>query len=131
MIFFFLISHPKNKFYVDKIMSLSKKNYFVDCSNINLLEMCKIILNSKFLVGNNSGPTTLASALNIKSYNLVSSTSVNELSFGKTIPIVPDDYDEPTKNTIKKIGDNFIRSRELMRKITPEKVLNTILKDYK
>ena len=128
---FFLISHPKNKFYVDKIMSLSKKNYFVDCSHINLLEMCKIILNSNFLVGNNSGPTTLASALNIKSYNLVSGTSVKELRFGKTIPIVPDDYVDPADRTTKKIGDSFIKSRDEMRKITPEKVFNTILKVYK
>lgn len=128
---FFLISHPKNKFYVDKIISMSKKKYFIDCSHINLLEMCNIILNSNFFVGNNSGPTTLASALNIRSYNLVSSTSVKELKFGKTIPIVPDDYVEPTDSTIKKIGDNFIKSRDQMKKITPQKVFNTIFNSYK
>jgi heptosyltransferase-2 len=128
---FFLISHPKNKFYVDKIISMSKKKYFIDCSHINLLEMCNIILNSNFFVGNNSGPTTLASALNIRSYNLVSSTSVKELKFGKTIPIVPDDYVEPTESTIKKIGDNFIKSRDQMKKITPQKVFNTIFNSYK
>ena len=27
---FFLISHPKNKSYVDKIISLTDRNYFVD-----------------------------------------------------------------------------------------------------
>ena len=128
---FFLISHPKNKFYVDKIISMSKKKYFIDCSHINLLEMCNIILNSNFFVGNNSGPTTLASALNIRSYNLVSSTSVKELKFGKTTPIVPDDYVEPTDSTIKKIGDNFIKSRDQMKKITPQKVFNTIFNSYK
>lgn len=128
---FFLISHPKNKFYVDKIISMSKKIYFVDCSQINLLEMCNIILNSNFFVGNNSGPTTLASALNIKSYNLVSSTSVKELKFGKTIPIVPDDYVDPIDSTIKKIGDSFIKSRDQMKKITPQKVFNTIFNSYK
>ena len=128
---FFLISHPKNKFYVDKIINLSKKNYFVDCSQINLLEMCKIILNCNFFVGNNSGPTTLASALNIKSFNLVSSTSVKELKFGKTIPVTPDDYVEPANVTKKKIGDSFIKSRDEMRKIKPQKVFNTILNLYK
>lgn len=128
---FFLISHPKNKFYVDKIISMSKKIYFVDCSHINLLEMCNIILNSNFFVGNNSGPTTLASALNIRSYNLVSSTSVKELKFGTTIPIVPDDYIDPIDGTIKKIGDNFIKSRDQMKKITPQKVFNTIFNSYK
>lgn len=128
---FFLISHPKNKFYVDKIISMSKKICFVDCSQINLLEMCNIILNSNFFVGNNSGPTTLASALNIKSYNLVSSTSVKELKFGKTIPIVPDDYVDPIDSTIKKIGDSFIKSRDQMKKITPQKVFNTIFNSYK
>jgi len=128
---FFLISHPKNKFYVDKIISMSNKIYFVDCSHINLLEMCNIILNSNFFVGNNSGPTTLASALNIKSYNLVSSTSVKELKFGKTIPIVPDDYVDPIDSTIKKIGDSFIKSRDQMKKITPQKVFNTIFNSYK
>jgi heptosyltransferase-2 len=128
---FFLISHPKNKFYVDKIISMSNKIYFVDCSHINLLEMCNIILNSNFFVGNNSGPTTLASALNIKSYNLVSSTSVKELKFGTTIPIVPDDYVDPIDSTIKKIGDNFIKSRNQMKKITPQKVFNTIFNSYK
>lgn len=128
---FFLISHPKNKFYVDKIISMSKKICFVDCSQINLLEMCNIILNSNFFVGNNSGPTTLASALNIKSYNLVSSTSVKELKFGKTIPIVPDDYADPIDSTIKKIGDSFIKSRDQMKKITPQKVFNTIFNSYK
>jgi ADP-heptose:LPS heptosyltransferase len=110
---------------------MSNKIYFVDCSHINLLEMCNIILNSNFFVGNNSGPTTLASALNIKSYNLVSSTSVKELKFGTTIPIVPDDYVDPIDSTIKKIGDNFIKSRNQMKKITPQKVFNTIFNSYK
>ena len=122
---FFLISHPKNKIYVDKIVSLADKNfknYFVDCSNMNLLEICKVILDSKFLVGNNSGPTNIAAALNVKSYNLISSSSLREMKFSKIVPILPDDYSDPINTTIKKVGDTFIKSREEMKKITPQKV---------
>ncbi len=123
---FFLISHPKNKSYVDKIISLTDRNYFVDCSNINLLEMCKVILDSKFLVGNNTGPTNLAAALNVKSYNLISSTSLKENKFSKIIPVLPDDYIDPINKTIKKVGDTFVKSREEMKKITPQKVFAKI-----
>jgi ADP-heptose:LPS heptosyltransferase len=123
---FFLISHPKNKSYVDKIISLSDKNYFVDCSNMNLLEICKVILDSKFLVGNNTGPTNLAAALNVKSYNLISSSSLRENKFSKVVPILPDDYIDPINTTIKKVGDTFLKSREEMKKITPQKVFDII-----
>lgn len=125
---FFLISHPKNKLYVDKIISLSKKNYFVDCSSYNLLEICNIILNSKIFVGNNSGPTNLAAALNVKSYILISNTSLRELKFSRVIPILPDDYIEPADNAINKIGDNLIRTRNLMKKVTPQRVFDKIVK---
>jgi len=123
---FFLISHPKNKSYVDKIISLTDKNYFVDCSNMNLLEICKVILDSKFFVGNNTGPTNLAAALNIKSYNLISSSSLKENEFSKIVPILPDGYIDPINTTIKKVGDTFLKSREEMKKITPQKVFAKI-----
>jgi ADP-heptose:LPS heptosyltransferase len=123
---FFLISHPKNKSYVNKIISLSDKNYFVDCSNMNLLEICKVILDSKFFVGNNTGPTNLAAALNVKSYNLISSSSLRENKFSKVVPILPDDYIDPINTTIKKVGDTFLKSREEMKKITPQKVFDKV-----
>jgi heptosyltransferase-2 len=126
---FFLISHPKNKTYVDKIFSFadkSFKNYFVDCSNMNLLEICKVILDSKFMVGNNTGPTNLAAALNVRSYNLISSSSLREMKFSKVIPILPDNYLDPINTTVKKVGDSFVKSREEMRKITPQKVFAKI-----
>jgi ADP-heptose:LPS heptosyltransferase len=131
---FFLISHPKNKTYVDKIVSLADKNfknYFVDCSNMNLLEICKVILDCKLFVGNNTGPTNLAAALNVKSYNLISSSSLKENEFSKAVPILPDDYTDPINTTIKKVGDTFLKSRKEMRKITPQKVFAKIYDTFK
>jgi ADP-heptose:LPS heptosyltransferase len=93
---------------------------------MNLLEICKVILDSKFFVGNNTGPTNLAAALNVKSYNLISSSSLRENKFSKAVPILPDHYVDPINSTIKKVGDTFLKSREEMKKITPQKVFNTI-----
>ena len=63
--YFYLICGPNNKNISKKIIELSKKEYFIDCSNLNLLEVIKIILDSKFFIGNNSGPLNLSAALKL------------------------------------------------------------------
>ena len=64
----YLICSKEKSHIAKKIINLSKKNYFIDCSNKNLSGIIYALKNSSFLVGNNSGPINLAAALNVKSF---------------------------------------------------------------
>ena len=64
--YFYLICGPKKSHVAKRIIKLSNKNMFVDCSNLNLLEISKIILNCKMFIGNNSGPLNLSAAFENK-----------------------------------------------------------------
>ena len=60
----------KEKF--DKnITAKSNKNYFIDCSDLKLIDIISVIKDCEFFVGNNSGPLNLASALGVKSFGLI------------------------------------------------------------
>ena len=75
--------------------------------------------DSKFFLGNNSGPLNLSAALGIKSFGLISNDPVSELKFSKIIPITPDNY----------IDNIWNRRREGMKKLTVEKVYAKILEN--
>ena len=115
----FLITSRDNKAIIKRIKKLSGKDIFYDCSDLNLVELIKVIKMSKFFVGNNSGPLNLASALKVKSFGLIANDRVSELKNSNILPILPDDY----KN-------EFNRDRHGMRKLTVEKVFNFIKKFY-
>lgn len=115
---FFLIASPQNSHIVKRIIEISKKNIFVDCSYLNLLQIIKVIKLSSFYIGNNSGPLNLSSALNVKSYGLIANDKVSELKNSNILPILPDNY----KN-------EFYRNRSGMKRLTVTKVLNHILHD--
>ena len=115
---FYLICSPQNERISKKIINISKKNYFVDCSNLNLLGIAKVIKDSYIFIGNNSGPLNFASALGVRSYGLIANAPVSELKNSKIIPILPDDY----KDNV------FNKNREEMKKLSVEKVINNILK---
>ena len=72
--------------------------------------------NSKFLVGNNSGPINLAAALGVKSFGLIANDPVEELQFSKIQIITPDNY-----------SNLRCRERAGMKKLTVEKVFNRIM----
>ena len=113
----YLICGP-NKSHIDKkIIETSKKNYFIDCSNQNLLGIICALKDSKFFIGNNSGPLNLSAALGIKSFGLICNDPVSELKYSKIIPITPDNY----------VDNVWFRNRVGMRKLKVEKVLKTIL----
>ena len=111
----YLIASPQNKSVVRQIISLSGKNIFFDCSNLNLLQVVKVIKYSNFFVGNNSGPLNLASALGVKAFGLIANSSVSQLKNSNIIPILPDNY-----------KDEFNKDREYMKKLSTQKVYNEI-----
>jgi heptosyltransferase-2 len=115
--FIYLISGPNKSYLADRIIKLSNKDYFINCSNKNLSGVVFAIKNSDFFVGNNSGPLNLSAAMNIKSFGLIANDPVSELKYSKIIPITPDDY----------IDNIWIRDRNAMKRLNVKKVYNTIL----
>ena len=111
----YLIASPQNKYMVEKIKNLSGRDIFFDCSGLNLLQVIKVIKNSHYFVGNNSGPLNLASALGTKAFGLIANSRVSELQNSNVIPILPDDY-----------GDEFIKDRAIMNKLSIRTVFNQI-----
>ena len=115
--YIYLICGSEKKHMAKKIINLSKRNFFIDCSNKNLGGIILAIKNSKMFIGNNSGPLNLAAALNIKSFGLISNDPISELKYSKIKTITPDDY----------IDNIWIRDRKYMKKLTVEKVYKKIL----
>ena len=109
----------KDKQYIAKdIIAKSNKNYFIDCSDLKLIDIISVIKDSDFFVGNNSGPLNLAAALNVKSFGLIANTAISQLKFSKVIPLIPENY----------VDNQFIKDREEMKKLTPDKVFLDIIK---
>ncbi len=115
--YIYLICGPEKSFVAKKIIDLSKKNYFIDCSHKNLSGIIYALKNSDFFVGNNSGPLNLSAALNIKSFGLIANDPVSELKYSKIIPITPTDY----------IDNIWNRDRRGMKKLTVKRVFNQIM----
>ena len=113
--FFYLICGPDKSYISKKIMNYASHKRFYDCSNLDLLGIIKVIKNSTLFVGNNSGPLNLSSALGIKTFGLISGSSLKQLRFTNIIPVVPVDY-----------VDQFVKKREEMHKITVDRVLEII-----
>ena len=111
----YLIASQKNQNVVKKIINLSNKNNFLDCSSLNLLQVIKVIKYSNYFVGNNSGPLNLASALGVKAFGLIANDRVSELKNSNIIPILPKNY----KNEIN-------RDRDGMKELDVELVFNQI-----
>ena len=109
----------KDKQYIAKdIIAKSNKDYFIDCSDLKLIDIISVIKDSDFFVGNNSGPLNLAAALNVKSFGLIANTAISQLKFSKVIPLIPENY----------VDNQFIKDREEMKKLTPDKVFLDIIK---
>jgi heptosyltransferase II len=119
--YIYLICGPEKSFVAEKIISTSKQNYFINCSNKDLQGITLAIKNSDFFVGNNSGPLNLAAALNVKSFGLIANDPISELKYSKINPITPDDY----------IDNKWNRDREGMKKLRPDKVFNYIIQNLK
>ena len=113
----YLICGPKKSHIARKIMSLSKKDYFIDCSSKDLSGVITAISNSNFYIGNNSGPLNLSSALGVRTFGLIANDAISELKHSKINFIVPDNYKDNT----------WIRNRENMKTITTQKAYNTII----
>ena len=117
--YIYLICGPNKSHISNKIIKLSKKNYFIDCSNKDLSGVLCALKNSDFFIGNNSGPLNLSAALNIKSFGLIANDPVSELKFSKIFPITPLDY----------IDNIWIRDRKGMKKLSVERVLKKVLEN--
>jgi ADP-heptose:LPS heptosyltransferase len=118
--FIYLICGPEKSYISKKIIEISKKDYFIDCSQKNLTGVITALKNSEFFLGNNSGPLNLSAALGIKSYGLIANNPVSELRYSKIIPITPDNY----------IDNIWNKEREGMKKLTVDKVYEKILESY-
>tara|TARA_B100000963_G_scaffold257322_1_gene225771 strand:+ start:1960 stop:2946 length:987 start_codon:yes stop_codon:yes gene_type:complete len=112
----YLICGKEKSYLAKNIKKLSKKEYFIDCSNKDLNGIIFALKNSNFLVGNNSGPINLAAALNVKSFGLIANDPIDELKYSKIQIITPENF-----NNIR------CREREGMKKLKVERVFNKIL----
>ena len=116
--YIYLICGPDKSYIAEKIINLSQKKFFINCSQKDLSGVILALKNSDFFVGNNSGPLNLAAALNIKSFGLIANDPINELKYSKIKILRPDD-----------LSDNHrLREREGMKKLTPKKVFEEIVK---
>ena len=115
--YIYLICGPDKSYIAKKIIEISKKDYFIDCSQKDLTGVVTAIKNSTFFVGNNSGPLNLASALNVKSFGLIANDAISELKYSKIDFIIPDGYKDNT----------WIRDRKNMKTLTLEKVFNSLV----
>ena len=117
--YIYLICGPDKSYIAEKIINLSQKKFFINCSQKDLTGVILALKNSDFFVGNNSGPLNLAAALNIKSFGLIANDPINELKYSKIKILRPDD-----------LSDNHrLREREGMKKLTPKKVFEDIVKN--
>ena len=117
--YIYLICGPDKSYISKKIIEISKKKYFVDCSQKDLTGVITALKKSKFFIGNNSGPLNLSAALGVKSFGLIANDPASELKYSKIIPITPDNY----------IDNIWNKKREGMKKLTVEKVYSKILKN--
>ena len=116
--YIYLICGPDKSYIAEKIINLSQKKFFINCSQKDLTGVILALKNSDFFVGNNSGPLNLAAALNIKSFGLIANDPINELKYSKIKILRPDDLSE----------NHRLREREGMKKLTPKKVFEDIVK---
>ena len=115
--YIYLICGPEKSHIAKKIINNSNKKYFIDCSNKDLQGIILAIKNSKFYVGNNSGPLNLSAALGVKTFGLIATDPVSELKYSKINPITPKDY----------VDNIWIRDRSGMKKLKPNEVFDHIL----
>ena len=116
--YIYLVCGKDKQHIVKDIIAKSQKKYFIDCSDLKLIDIIGAIKDSDFFVGNNSGPLNLAAALNIKSFGLFANTPISQLKFSKVVPLVPENY----------LDNQFIKNREEMKKLTADKVFQDIIK---
>ena len=116
--YIYLICGPDKTHITKKIIEISKKDYFIDCSKKDLTGVITAIKNSQFYVGNNSGPLNLSAALGIESFGLIVNDAISELKYSKIQFITPKNYKDNT----------WIRDRKNMKTLTPDEVFN-FLKD--
>ena len=116
--FIYLICGPDKSHIAKKIINLSKKNYFIDCSSKDLQGVILALKNSQFFVGNNSGPLNLSAALGLKTFGLIANDPISELKYSKIEIIKPDNYDDESR----------CRDRIGMKKLKLQKVYQEIIK---
>ena len=110
----YLICGPDKSYMAKKIIEISQKNYFIDCSKKDLTGIIIAIKNSQFFIGNNSGPLNLSAALGVKSFGLIANDAISELKYSKIQFITPKNYKDNT----------WIRDRKNMKTLKPEEVFN-------
>ena len=117
--YIYLICGPEKSYIADKIINLSKRKFFINCSQKDLMGVILALKNSDFFVGNNSGPLNLAAALKIKSFGLIANDPINELKFSKIKILRP-----------ANLPDNYrLRDRMGMKKLKPKDVFEMIVKN--
>jgi len=112
--YIYLICGPDKSHVAQKIIKMSQKNYFVDCSKKDLTGVITAIKNSQFFIGNNSGPLNLSAALGVESFGLIVNDAISELKYSKINFIKPKDYKDNT----------WIRDRKNMKTLTPQEVVD-------
>ncbi len=115
--YIYLICGPDKSYIAKKIIEISGKKYFIDCSKQKLPGVITAIKNSDFYIGNNAGPLNLSDALGIKTFGLIANDPASELKYSKIVTITPDNY----------IDNVWNRDRQGMKNLTVDKVFNFIM----
>ena len=115
--YIYLICGTEKSYISKKIIEISKKKFFIDCSHKDLQGIILALKNSQFFVGNNSGPLNLSAALNIKSFGLIANDPISELKYSKIEIIKPENY----------LDESRCRDRTGMKKLKPKKVYQDII----
>ena len=119
--YIYLICGPDKSHIAKKIINLSNKKYFIDCSQKDLGGVIFAIKNSDIYIGNNSGPLNLSAALDIKTFGLIANDPISELKNSRIKTITPIDY----------VDNIWNRDRKGMKKLTVERVFSKILENTK
>ena len=112
--YIFLICGPDKSHVAKKIIEISQKDYFIDCSKRDLTGVITAIKNSQFYIGNNSGPLNLSAALGVDSFGLIVNDAISELKYSKIQFVTPKNYKDNT----------WIRDRKNMKTLKPDEVFN-------
>ena len=119
-----------HKNYYKEIVDQSKhKNQFIDCKLLNRSEIIYLIDVCDYFVGIDSGPSCVAGALAKKTFCIIGPTDQTLPRFISMKKIISDIYDKSRELGIKRCGDNFIQNDFEVKRISIEKVFDTIVKN--
>ena len=125
----FVINFENHKNYFEEILINSKnKNQFINCKSLNRFQIIHLIDLCEYFVGIDSGPSCVSGALNKKTFSIIGPTDATLPRFMSMKKITSDIYDKNREIGINRCGDNFVQNDSEVKRISTQKVFDTIVK---